>query len=68
MLFRSDSLVNMLADASFAAVNTPEITQLVEQGGSRKAPKQTPAEFGAEIGRELAQHRIIVKRLGMVNE
>ncbi len=63
-----DSLVNMLADASFAAVNTPEITQLVEQGGSRKAPKQTPAEFGAEIGRELAQHRIIVKRLGMVNE
>lgn len=63
-----DSLVNVLADASFAAVNTPEITQLVEQGGSRKAAKQTPAEFGAEIGRELAQQRTIVKKLGMVNE
>jgi tripartite-type tricarboxylate transporter receptor subunit TctC len=63
-----DSLVNVLAFASFAAVNTPEITQLVEQGGSRKAAKQTPAEFGAEIGRELTQQRTIVKRLGMVNE
>ncbi len=62
-----DSLVNAFADATFVAVNTPEITQYIERVGSIKAPRITPAELADDIGKELVQQQSIIKKLGMVN-
>ncbi len=63
----SDALVNAFAEATYVAVNSAEVTQLIERVGSIKAPRQTPAEFADDIGKELVQQQAIVKRLGMVN-
>jgi tripartite-type tricarboxylate transporter receptor subunit TctC len=62
-----DALVNAFAEATFVAVNTPDITQYVERVGSIKSPRNTPAEFADDIGKELVQQQAIVKKLGMVN-
>lgn len=63
----SDAVVNAFAEATYVAVNSAEVTQLIERVGSIKSPRQTPAEFADDIGKELVQQQAIVKRLGMVN-
>ena len=63
----SDALVNAFSEATFAAVNSAEVTQLVDRMGSIKSPRHSPAEFADDIGKELVQQQAIVKRLGMVN-
>lgn len=63
----SDALGAVFAEAASIAVNVPDVAQFIERTGSIRATKSTPAEFADEIGKELAQQRAIVKRLGMVN-
>ncbi len=64
----SDALVARLADAVMAAINTPEMKEVIEKSGSRKADRRTPAEFAQDIQQELTEQRALIKKLGMVAE
>lgn len=61
-----DGLVSIFADATFSALNTPDVTQLIERTGSVKAAKHPPAAFAEEIAKELTLQKTLVKKLGMV--